>query len=762
MGISDNKTILKIKSLADSGNVSGNSAEEIFARCYNAVKKTLHITPFDEQLTAAIALSKGRMVQMQTGEGKTLCAVFAACAHALNGGYVHVLTFNDYLANRDYKWMKPVYDEMGVSIGVITEKTPPAERKSAYQKQVVYSTAKETCFDYLRDFVELETEKMCFPKFDFAVFDEADSILIDEARIPLVIAGDVAVKDDGSVKEVYGKIADFNENDFEIDEETKNVYLTDNGADKAEEVFGAGSIYSAKNAGLLAKICACLKAREVLKEDKDYIIKDGKIVLVDEFTGRTAPGRVFPGELQSAAEAKHGLTITSRGRIIGSIPLQYFARLYPKISGMTGTAESAREEFEKFYGILTETVPTRLPCVRIDNPLELYFDNDEKQKAVIDAIKTAYKAQRPVLVGTQSIEESEKTAEILHSEGIPCAVLNAKNDEEEAGIIANAGNRGAVTISTNMAGRGVDIKLGGEDGKNRDFVVNAGGLLVISTAMHESERITLQLCGRAGRQGDVGESRCFAALDDEIMVKNGLQKLCGRHYPSEKISGALTDKTLLKEAGRIQRISEGDAFDEREKLMKYTMIVEKHRKITFERRYSLLDGTYQSDIWKKNASDLYEKAVEKFGEEPLEKLENTVLAALLNEFHSDYLDYTTYLREGIHLTQIAGRNPAEEYAIACDEYYENAVRSIPERMTEKLEDILKCERLDDYTIEKPSRIYTYLLNDIAEEFKVKPILLNVFSDEDKEEIAKETAKEKKPAEDNGNKTGFFKKLFGKK
>ncbi len=752
----DNKAISEIKTLADNGSASGNSTEEIYARCYNAVKKTLGITPFDEQLAAALALNKGRMVQMATGEGKTLCAVFAACAHAINGGRVHIMTFNDYLADRDYKWMKPVYDEMGVSLGVITEKTPREERALIYQKQVVYTTAKTAGFDYLRDFTELDSEKLCFPKPDFAIFDEADSILIDEARIPLVIAGDVAVKDDGSVGEIYKKLEGFC--GFEIDEETKNVYLTDEGADKAESLFGVRMIYSADNAGLLAKICACLKAREVLKEDKDYIVKDGKIVLVDEFTGRTAPGRVFPGELQSAAEAKHGLKITSRGRIIGSIALQYFARLYPKLAGMTGTAETAREEFEKFYGILTEVIPTRLPLRRIDRPIELYYDKDEKRKAVVSAIKEAYDIGRPVLVGTESIEESEWFAEELLKLGIPCSVLNAKNDAEEAIVIANAGKRGAVTISTNMAGRGVDIKLGGEDGAEKSFAEEAGGLLVIIVSMRESERMALQLRGRSGRQGDVGESRFFVSLDEDIMIKNDLKKLCGKHYPSEKTSGMLADKTLIKEAQRVQRISEGDTFDDRVKLMKYTLIGEKHREITFSRRTSLLLGTHDSGMWKK--SPLYEKAVEKFGEEPLGMLENKVLAALLNEFHSDYLDYTAYLREGIHLTQIAGRNPAEEYNIACEEYYESSAQSIPERMEEKLADVLECEHIEDYKIETPTKIYTYLLNDMAEEFKAKPILLNVFNEDEFEEKAPKSSDNTDNAEN--EKKGFFKKLFGKK
>lgn len=764
----DKKTeILKIKSLAESGECGGNSTAEIFARVFRAFENKLGMTPFDEQLSCALSLYEGKMVQMQTGEGKTLCAVFAACARALEGGSVHVLTFNDYLAQRDCGWMKPVYDEMGVSVGCITEKTPREERAELYSRQVVYMTAKEAGFDYLRDFVCFETDKMVFPeKLDFAIVDEADSILIDEARIPLVIAGDMEVSEDDSTAEVYEKVENFSEDDFGVDEESRNVYLTDSGADKAEEIFGV-DIYGADSAGLLAKICACIKARSVLKEDKDYIVKDGAIVLVDEFTGRAAKGRVFPGDLQAAAEAKHGLKITSRGRIMGNIALQFFIRLYPKLSGMTGTAEQSREEFEKLYGLTTDVIPTRLPCARIDHPLEMYYDAAEKRRAIIGAITEAAAAERPVLVGTESIEESESIAAELKEKGISCAVLNAKNDAEEAAVIAKAGERGAVTISTNMAGRGVDIKLGGESGADKDFVTSAGGLLVLATSMRESSRITKQLRGRAGRQGDVGESRFFAALDDDMMTRFDLKSLVsGRHYPSEHVSGAIEDKVLLKEAERVQRISEGDTFDERVNLLKYTMIGEKHRDMTFGRRKSLLDGSYNSTMWRDNAPGEYDEAAKKFGAEALQRKENLILAALLNEFWSDYLDYTAYLREGIHLTQIAGRNPAEEYNIACEEYYDGAAESIPERMAEKLSGVLECSDLDEYKVPMPTRTYTYLLNDTGEEFKKKAVLVGLFSDaeeapEDKPAKA-ETPEEREDTAPEEKKAGFFSRLFGKK
>lgn len=758
--------IEKIKSLAESAECSGNTLEEVFARCFLAAQKELDITPFDEQLAAALALTKGRMVQMQTGEGKTLCAVFAACAEALvNGGLIHILTFNDYLAKRDYNWMKPIYDAVGVSVGCITETTPKEERRELYKRQVLYCTIKETGFDYLRSFVLFDEEPYFPEELNFAIVDEADSILIDEARIPLVIAGDVAVHENGGMDEIYEKAAALGEGCFSVDEESQNAYLTDAGADKAEEIFGR-DMYAVGSEDLLAKVCACIKAREILKEDKDYILKDGNIVLIDEFTGRAAPGRVFPGDLQSSVEAKHGLKISSRGRIMGSIALQYYARLYRKLSGMTGTAEQSREEFEKIYGILTEVIPTRLPVARIDRPLELYYDGAEKRKAILAAIKEAADIKRPVLVGSESISESESIAGDLEKMGIKCSVLNAKNDFEEAEVIAKAGERGTVTISTNMAGRGVDIKLGGADCHDKDFVVSVGGLLVLSTSPRESSRITMQLRGRAGRQGDVGESRAFAALDDPILLNNNLKGLAGRHYPSEKTEGVLDDKVLLREAERVQRISENNAFEDRVQLMKYTMIGEKHRDITFKRRNSLLNGSYSSEFWQKTA--LYEKALEKFPKDELQILQNRVLAALLNEFWSDYLDYTTYLREGIHLTQIAGRNPAEEYNIASEEYYESAADSIAERMEERLCDVLKCEKLSDYKIDKPTRTYTYLLNDIGEEFKAKPVLMGMLSDDYESAAAKLNDDNSQKSGESGKsaetteKKGFFGKLFGKK
>ena len=565
--------------------------EDPSMRQYNQVYIEIGKKNGKSELGAALALSGHNMVQMQTGEGKTLSAVFAACHEALSGGQVMILTFNDYLAKRDYEWMKPVYDKMGVSIGCVTSDTPREQRRDIYRSQVVYLTAREAGFDYLRDFVCYSTDEMVFPdKLNFAIVDEADSIMIDEARIPLVIAGDIDVQDDGSTADVYARVSGFTGEDYGIDEDSRNIYLTDEGADKAESLYDC-DIYGEESTGLLAKICACIKARVMLAEDKDYIVKDNGILLVDEFTGRAAPGRVFPGDLQAAVEAKHGLKITSRGRIMGNIALQYFLRLFPKIAGMTGTAEQSREEFDTIYGLPTVVIPTRLPCQRTDHPMEIYYNAEEKRRAVISAIKEANAISRPVLVGTESISESESLAAELENLGISCAVLNAKNDEAEAEIISRAGEPGAVTISTNMAGRGVDIKLGGADCHAKSEVEAAGGLLVLATAMRESSRITQQLRGRAGRQGDPGSSQFFVSLEDDLMRLFGSGRIASMMDRMGLKEGEVIQAGLMTKAiERAQKKVEENNFGIRKRLLEYDDVMNSQREVIYTRRRHALYG----------------------------------------------------------------------------------------------------------------------------------------------------------------------------
>ena len=745
-----------LEKLQDEDNI-----QSVFAAVYIAAEKALGLTPFDEQMLAAKALTEGKILEMPTGEGKTLSAVFAAVWHNLHGRKVHVLTFNDYLAQRDWGWMKPVYDLLRVSCAYVTEKTPFAERKEAYKSDVLYISARECCFDYLRDFTVQTAEETVGQGFSAAIVDEADSLLIDEARIPLVVASDVAVKHDPELVEAITLTGGFDEGDYDISLENESVYLTESGAAKVEEYFGLYNLYDGENSALLSKVNDCLKARFLLQEDKDYINRDGRILLIDKFTGRTAENRHYPGTLQTAVELKHGLEVSTRGIVMGSIALQFFVQQYQFLSAMTGTAEASKDEFYQLYDLSLEKVPPHLPSKRIDHETEIYFDTDSKWKAVARAVCSAHEKGQPVLVGTGSIEDSELLHDILRSQGIEASVLNAKNDTMEAQIISEAGAPCAVTISTNMAGRGVDIRLGGADESKRDEAVNAGGLLVIATYMPESSRMVRQLIGRSGRQGDPGESRSFVALDEPIMEKYKLRSLVpSKHWP-EPAEEAIDDKILHREVERIQRISEGDSFDARARLLKFSMIGEKHRGQVFEARHRFLEGNSPS-MW--CDCERYGEAVKRFGEEKLNKLEQKTAVAAVNSFWSEYLEYTDYIRQGIHLTAVGGKSPAEEYNIAAEEYYLGMEEELRLYMEERLDDLL--EQGEKYTVEQPRNIRTYLLEDNGDELNKQPFLVNFLSEESEAELMEQNKARSvldAPVNDTAEKPkkGLFGKLFRK-
>ena len=698
----------------------------LFAAVCIASEKGLGQTPFDEQLTAAKALTESKIIEMPTGEGKTLCGVFAAAWHKSEGRKTHILTFNDYLAERDRQWMKPVYDLLGIDTAFITEKTSFEERKKAYGADVLYISARECCFDYLRDFTAQTLEQESGQRFDAAIVDEADSLLIDEARIPLVVAGETEIEYDPELEEASDFVKTFDEEDYEISLEAESVFLTDEGAAKAEEHYQIDNIYDEENAVLLSKINDCLKAQFFLEEDKDYIDRDGKILLIDKFTGRTAENRHYPGTLQTAVELKHGVKTTTRGVIMGSIALQYFVRKYKHLAAMTGTAEASKEEFFQIYDLPLEKIPPHKPSQRTDHDLEIYYDTDSKWAGVAEAAAQAHQKGQPVLIGTGSIAQSETLYELLKEKGIEAAVLNAKNDKQEAEIISNAGAPYAVTISTNMAGRGVDIKLGGSDESRKEESVNAGGLLVISTYMPESSRIVRQLLGRSGRQGDKGESRRFVALDEPIMEKYKLTSLLPHNHIPEPTNKVIEDKVLLREVERIQRISEGDCFDARARLMKFTMIGEKHREQIFSARARILESG-KSDLW--SGAKNYSAALEKFGEKKLSQLEQKTAVAAINKFWSDYLEYTEEVRRGIHLVEVGGKSPSEEYNITVEEYYQGMENELKEHMREKLDELVS-EGEENYKVEIPKNIHTYLLEDTGEELNKMPLLLNIFEEEE--------------------------------
>ena len=769
-----------LRELADKARETQDPVSA-YAAVYLAVKEGLGLTPFGSQIIAGGYLDDANIVELATGEGKTVAAVFAAYMSVCRGEHIHILTFNDYLAKRDREWMKPAYDLLGVSTAYITEKTSHEERKAAYKADVLYSTVKECGFDFLRDFLVFDPEDAVGNGYERVIVDEADSLLIDEARIPLIAAGIMDIEKDKELPAVFEFAKTLEEGDYDTDEGSGNAFLTRSGEKKAEEHFGIENIYSGSNNGLLTRLNECLNALYMYTEDKDYIVKDGQIRIIDAFTGRTAEDRCYPGFLQPAIEMKHGLDVSERGVVMGSIPIQFFIRQYKSVSGMTGTAMTAREEFDELYGLVVKHVEPNTPSIREDLPMAVYYDEDSKLRAVVREVQEAVDKGQPVLIGTVDIAQSEKLSELLAEAGIEHSVLNAKNDEEEAEIIKSAGMPGAVTVSTNMAGRGVDIKLGGADEMQRSAAVAAGGLYAIGTFMAESARINDQLRGRAARQGDPGQSRLFVSLDEPIMTIYKLKK----HIPSNKYpdptADEITDKTVVKETARIQKISQGKKLDQRIRLLKLTMIGEKHRDQVFESRQKYLAREKEPTIWQDEFPELYEKAVKKYGAEKVAEKQLEYVLAMINMQWSGYLEFATWFRESIHLRAIGGENPADEYNIGCEQFYDDMGAELIKQMGEGLEE-LTDKGPDALRIPRPKRISTYLLEDTGDEFERRTLAEFVgevvFGEIDEEEYEEYYAgdpeiseaeddivpdrPEKDDKKEKPGKTGFFGRLFGKK
>jgi preprotein translocase subunit SecA len=541
-----------------------NGVIETIAVTALAVSRVLGLTLFDVQLQGALAMAEGRIAEMQTGEGKTVAAVPAAVWHARRGNGVHIMTANDYLARRDAEWMGGVYRFFGLSVGCIQQSMTSEERKRAYACDVTYSTANEVGFDYLRDQIALYPEDQVLRPFAVALVDEADSILIDEARMPLVLAGD---KEDAEplVYKVDALTRQFRRFvHYTLDENQRNVGLTDAGIRAVEQAFRVRNLFDERNLKLHAAVQDSIHAHALLRRDVDYLVKNGAIESIDEFKGRIIQDRRWPAGLHMAIEAKEGVAQKAQGRVLGSVTLQNLMALYPAVCGMTGTAATQAEEFQSVYGLAVEVIPTNRPMIRVDHPDVVFPTKQKKEDALVEEIRTVHQSGQPILVGTASVEESERLSARLR--GIPHSVLNARNDEEEAGIIAKAGVRGAVTISTNMAGRGTDIRLG-------EGVTELGGLYVIGTNRHESRRIDNQLRGRSGRQGDPGRSRFFVSFEDDLLVKYGIEN------PAYK-----------NDIAGVQRLIEGQQLDIRLFLSKYERATEGRRLAICERRQGILTG----------------------------------------------------------------------------------------------------------------------------------------------------------------------------
>jgi preprotein translocase subunit SecA len=710
---------------------NGVPLEQLLVKAYALAREAAHrilgMRPFDVQVLAGIAMHYGGLVEMQTGEGKTLAAVLPAYLNALTGKGVHVLTFNDYLAQRDAEWMGPVYQFLGLSVGFVREGMSITDRKMAYACDITYLTAKEAGFDYLKEFLVMNRNELVHRPFHFAIVDEADSILIDEARIPLVIAGRSYIEFPKPARMVDIVRQLEPQADYETDEYERNVFLTEKGISQVEKLLQCGNLFDDRNLPLLVAINNTLHAEVLLKRDVDYIVRNEKIELVDEFTGRVADKRHWPHGLQEAIEAKEGIVSESKGQILASVTLQNYIRLYPRICGMTGTAQTSAQELNEFYGVMVVVIPTNRPCIRMDYPDVIHTHKEAKDQAILKEIVTVHRTGRPLLIGTATVEESELLAERLKTAGVDCQVLNAKNDELEAHIIAQAGTWGAVTVSTNMAGRGTDIKLGGEQEEDRDRIVALGGLYVLGTNRHESQRVDNQLRGRSGRQGDPGESRFFISLEDELMKRYRLKELIPEILYPKPQKAPVDHKIIRREMARAQRIIEGQNFDIRRMLTKYWTVMEQQRRMIFQWRKDLLLDQAHPGLMPVVLRDRHERLLPEVGAEALVLAEKQVALYFLYRCWTDYLDYMSYVKETIYLVSMAGKVPVDEFnktAISAFDKLKQDIEASIVLALERVEITREGANLEKEGLKAPSSTWTYLINDTPDQLGLNPICMN--------------------------------------
>lgn len=606
---------------------------DAFATAREGAFRALGMKPYKVQVMGGIALHRGDIAEMRTGEGKTLTATMPVYLNALAGDGVHVVTVNEYLSKRDAEEMGVLYNYLGLSVGLNLNSMNSEEKRAAYNADITYSTNNELGFDYLRDNMVKSVEARVQRPLNYAIIDEVDSVLIDEARTPLIISGEG--QESTSLYQVANAFVktlkraeeeDGSDGDYTLDVKTKAIQLSENGIDKAESYFGLKNLYDLKNVDLTHHINQALKANYTMALDVDYVVaEDGEILIVDQFTGRTMPGRRFSEGLHQAIEAKEGVAIQKESKTMATITFQNFFRMYKKLSGMTGTAKTEEEEFRNIYNMYVTTIPTNKPIVRIDAPDFIYSTMEAKFNAVAREVKECYDRGQPVLLGTVSIETSELVSRLLYKYGVPHKVLNAKQNESEAEIIKQAGQKGSITIATNMAGRGTDIKLG-------EGVRELGGLAVIGTERHESRRIDNQLRGRSGRQGDPGYSRFYLSLEDELMVRFGadrLQRLMGKTDDTP-----LESKMVSRSVESAQKRVEGNNYDARKQVLQYDDVLRKQREIMYAERNEVLENEVVTDIIDRMTEEAVEKTI-KYATQTLEahseKEETEEIVKSLNE-----------------------------------------------------------------------------------------------------------------------------------
>ncbi len=661
---------------------------EAFATAREAAFRVLGEKHFYVQILGGLAIHYGNIAEMKTGEGKTLTSVLPAYLNALSGEGVHIITVNEYLATRDADWMGKIHEFLGLTVGVNTRDLSPKEKQEAYNCDILYSTNNEIGFDYLRDNMVVHKEDRVQRKLNFAIIDEVDSVLIDEARTPLIISGgemksaNLYIDADRFAKSLK------DEKDYIYDEKTKSVNLTDAGSEKAEKTFNIKNLYEIENAGLLHYINQALRANYSMKNDVDYVVQDDEVIIVDQFTGRLMKGRAYSDGLHQAIEAKEGVTINQETKTLATITFQNLFRMYKKLSGMTGTAKTEEEEFRNIYNMYVIEIPTNKPIARIDAPDLVYATKEAKYKAIINFVKERYEKGQPVLIGTIAIETSELISSLLKQAKIPHEVLNAKNHAREAEIISKIGLGKSVTIATNMAGRGTDIKLS-------DEIRNLGGLCVVGTERHESRRIDNQLRGRSGRQGDPGYTQFFVSMKDDLMVRFGSDRIGEMMKNMGLGDQAIQSKTFTKSIGTAQKRVEGNNFDIRKQLLQYDDVMNNQREIIYEKRNTILDS-----------DSIHEMVLSSFRHH-VEDLVNSHLAPegmLTDNDLNEIVDFANenLLKKDIKKSSISGISTEEvidKIAQQVIAEYEEKIKEIPEEITDEFEKVITLQVVDNYWME---------------------------------------------------------------
>jgi len=704
------------------GALAGRAREarddaEFCAAGREAARRALGERPYDVQLLGTLVMLDGHVAEMATGEGKTLSGALAAARYALQGHSVHVTSVNDYLARRDADWMGPVYALLGVTVGCIGQASTPAQRRAAYAAQVTYAPVSEIGFDVLRDRFVTDVADLVTTNPDVLLIDEADSVLIDEALVPLVLAGATGETDtDAEMAEIVRGLRPGLH--YETDDQGRNVSLTDAGARAAERALGGINLYAAGQLDTLTRLNVALHAHALLRRDVDYIVRDGQVHLVSASRGRVAQLQRWPDGLQAAVEAKEALAASDSGEILDSITVESLVRRYPRVCGMTGTAVTVGEELREFYGLEVAVIAPNRPCVREDQPDRLYATLPQKEKSVVAEVTAAHVTGRPVLIGTLDIAESERIGRRLAAAGLAHVVLNAKNDAEEAAIVAEAGTRGAITVSTQMAGRGTDIRLGGQGG-DHDEIAALGGLYVIGTGRHASSRLDHQLRGRSGRQGDPGSSVFFVSLEDELITSYAPDTAAPRNVAPD---GRVRDGRADAAVAHAQRVADGAHLEIHRNTFRYNKLIEDQRQVVLSHRDRLLRGDAALQALAGRCPERYQELAASLDAGVLAGAARTIVLYHLDRGWADHLAVLADIREGIHLRAFGqGPNPFGMSLDPLAEFHAEAVKLFARLLDQVQDRSAKTFRtaaitgagidLDAAGLKRPTATWTYVVRD---------------------------------------------------